>query len=66
LFDPFIVLEVVAIIKEALEAEGLKPHLMAQPLGYRDPDAGSFGWIDIPEFPYGKYFAKILKYNYLI
>ena len=40
-------------MKTALEAQGLKPHLMAQPLGFRTPDAGPYGWVDIPEFPYG-------------
>jgi hypothetical protein len=44
----------MGLMKEALKAEGLKPHLMAQPLGYRTPDGGHFGWIDIPEFPFGK------------
>jgi len=24
----------------------------AQPLGYRVPDGGSFGWVEIPEFPF--------------
>ena len=28
-------------------------HLMAQPLGYRTPDVGRYGWITLPEFPYG-------------
>ena len=28
-------------------------HLMAQPLGYRTPDAGDYGWATLPEYPYG-------------
>merc|ERR1711974_294312 len=39
-------------MKDALDKEGLHPFLMCQPLGYRDPDAGHFGWINLPEFPY--------------
>merc|ERR1719157_351051 len=35
-----------------MDKEGLYPVLMSQPLGYRDPDAGHFGWVDLPEFPY--------------
>ena len=27
--------------------------MMAQPLGYRTPDVGRYGWITLPEFPYG-------------
>jgi betaine-homocysteine S-methyltransferase len=52
LFDPFICLETVRMMKEALDAEGLTPFLMAQPLGFRTPDAGRYGWITLPEFPF--------------
>ena len=53
LFDPFICLETMHLMKEALDAEELKPFLMTQPLGLRTPDAGGYGWITLPEFPYG-------------
>merc|ERR1712115_125754 len=39
-------------MKVALDAFELGPYLMAQPLGYRVPDGGSFGWVEIPEFPF--------------
>ena len=39
-------------MKVALDAFELSPYLMAQPLGYRVPDGGSFGWVEIPEFPF--------------
>ena len=52
LFDPFICLEVLKSMKVALDAFELTPYLMAQPLGYRVPDGGSFGWVEIPEFPF--------------
>jgi len=52
LFDPFIMLDCMKIMKDAMDKEGLHPVLMCQPLGYRDPDAGHFGWVDLPEFPY--------------
>lgn len=52
LFDPFICLEVLRSMKTALDAFELTPYLMAQPLGYRVPDGGSFGWVDLPEFPF--------------
>ena len=52
LFDPFICLEVLKTMKVALDAFELGPYLMAQPLGYRVPDGGSFGWVEIPEFPF--------------
>jgi len=52
LFDPFICIEVLKKMKVALDAFELTPYLMAQPLGYRVPDGGSFGWVDVPEFPF--------------
>ena len=54
LFDPFLCLETVRQMKEALQAAGLSPHLMVQPNGFKSPDAGSYGWITLPEFPFGK------------
>jgi len=52
LFDPFATLEVMKTMKQALDVFGLKPYLMAQPNGYRCPDAGSFGWCEVDEFPF--------------
>ena len=54
LFDPFICLETVRQMKEALDLAGLSPHLMAQPLGFRTPDTGRYGRVTLPEFPFGK------------
>jgi betaine-homocysteine S-methyltransferase len=51
-FDPFVSLEALRRMKEGLEAAGLKPYLMAQPLAYHTPDAGKQGFIDLPEFPF--------------
>lgn len=55
-FDPFISLDAVQVMKDALEKENLlnKPtYLMCQPLGYYTPDASKQGFIDLPEFPFG-------------
>jgi hypothetical protein len=41
-------------MKEGLEAAQLKAHLMSQPLAYHTPDCGKQGFIDLPEFPFGK------------
>ena len=51
-FDPFVSLECLKLMKAGLEAEGLKPHLMVQPLAFHTPDAGKQGFIDLPEFPF--------------
>jgi len=52
LFDPFSTLDVMRDMKETLRLFNLKPYLMAQPNGYRCPDGGTFGWCQLPEFPF--------------
>ena len=42
-------------MKKALDAAGIQKHLMVQPLGYLTPDASKQGFIDLPEFPFGKF-----------
>jgi len=52
-FDPMVCLEGMRLMKEGLDAAGLKPFLMVQPLAFKTPDAGKQGFIDLPEFPFG-------------
>eukprot|EP00092_Neocalanus_flemingeri_P007860 GFUD01008486.1.p1 GENE.GFUD01008486.1~~GFUD01008486.1.p1 ORF type:complete len:377 (+),score=101.44 GFUD01008486.1:169-1299(+) len=52
LFDPFINLTVLKMMKERLDKEGLSTFLMSQPNGFRSPDGGRYGYCDLPEFPY--------------
>jgi len=52
LFDPSLLLETMADMKKSLELFNLNPFLMIQPLGYRVPDGGNYGWVNIPEFPF--------------
>ena len=63
LFGPFVMLDCMKLMKEGLDKAGLKPHLMCQPLGYRVPDAGHFGWINIPEFPYALEPRQITRFE---
>lgn len=51
-FDPFVCLEGMKKMKSALDAAGLSPHLMVQPLAFHTPDAHCQGFIDLPEFPF--------------
>lgn len=53
-FDPFVSLETLRKMKTALTNAGLNVHLIVQPLGFHTPDAGKQGFIDLPEFPFGK------------
>ena len=53
-FGPFVSLKTMQCMKDALVKDGLKVHLMVQPLGYVTPDATKQGFIDLPEFPFGK------------
>lgn len=52
-FDPFVTLEGLKTMKQALDAAGIKVHLIAQPLAFHTPDAQKQGFIDLPEFPFG-------------
>ncbi|XP_078345626.1 betaine--homocysteine S-methyltransferase 1-like isoform X2 [Oculina patagonica] len=52
LFGPDMCLQTIGVMKEALDKEGLKPHLMVQPVGYHTPDVGRRGHISLPEFPF--------------
>ena len=53
-FDPTTSMEALRLMKEALDKEGLHPHLMIQPVGYHTPDAGRTGFQSLPELPFGE------------
>ncbi|KAL9957819.1 hypothetical protein ACROYT_G034767 [Oculina patagonica] len=50
-FDPDQSLQTIGLMKEALDKEGLKPHLMVQPVCYHTPDTGIYGFQYLPENP---------------
>jgi len=51
-FDPQVSLQGMRLMKDALDAAGLHPHLAVQPLAFHTPDAHKQGFIDLPEFPF--------------
>merc|ERR1719410_1097943 len=51
------------LMKEALDKEGLSPFLMTQPLGFRTPDVGRYGWITLPEFPFAMEPRQITRWE---
>ena len=53
-FDPFMCLEGMRKMKDALTDASLSPFLMVQPLAFMTPDAKKQGFIDLPEFPFGE------------
>lgn len=64
-FDPNISLQTIGLMKEALDKEGLKVHLMTQPVGYHNPDAGRLGAAGLPEAPLGKFLFKMAAHFYI-
>jgi hypothetical protein len=44
-------------MKDALNKEGVKIHLMVQPVGYWTPDADAQGFTGLPECPFGMLFC---------
>lgn len=57
-FDPNMSLQTIGLMKEALDKEGLKRHLMMQPVGYHTPDAGKLGTGGLPEAPLSGYYVS--------
>ena len=54
-FDAEKTLKTIKLMKEALEREGFNnTYLMTQPLAYWTNDCNKQGFIDLPEFPFGK------------
>lgn len=62
-FDAETCLQTVKLMKEGLQAAKLKAHLMSQPLAFHTPDCGKQGFIDLPEFPFGK--TRVSLYYWL-
>lgn len=58
-FDLNMSLQTIGLMKVALEKEGLKCHLMTQPVGYHTSDAGTLGAGGLPEAPFGGYSVSI-------
>ncbi|XP_072166178.1 betaine--homocysteine S-methyltransferase 1-like [Diadema setosum] len=54
-FDPTIALETIGMMKEGLQAAGLKAHLIMQPGGFHTQELAGEppeGYMKLPEFPY--------------
>jgi betaine-homocysteine S-methyltransferase len=62
-FDPTTVLRAIKLMKEALDKNGLDVFLMSQPLAYWTPDCNKQGFIDLPEFPFGKFTWLQINYS---
>ncbi len=53
-FDPETCLRGMQLMVDACKKEGLNVHYIVQPLAFKTPDANAQGFIDLPEFPFGK------------
>ncbi|XP_004678496.1 PREDICTED: S-methylmethionine--homocysteine S-methyltransferase BHMT2 [Condylura cristata] len=51
-FGPSTSLKTMELMKEGLQAAGLKAHLMVQSLGFHTPDCNKGGFVDLPEYPF--------------
>lgn len=51
-FSPDISLQTIGLMKEALDKEGFKPHLMIQPVCYHTPECSRDGFAYLPETPF--------------
>ena len=64
-FDPMTCVKTVKMMKDAVEKAGLKAHYMVQPLAFHTPDCSCQGFIDLPEFPFGRvhYYTTIINHK---
>ena len=64
-FDPMTCVKTVKMMKDAVEKAGLKAHYMVQPLAFHTPDCNCQGFIDLPEFPFGRvhYYTTIINHK---
>lgn len=53
-FGPWTSLQTMKLMKEGLRDAGLQAHLMVQCLGFHTLDCGKGGFVDLPEYPFGK------------
>ena len=59
-FSADVSLQTISLMKEALDKEGLKPHLMIQPSCYHTPDYKRNGYL--PETPFGELAFPSMSY----
>ncbi|XP_063589730.1 betaine--homocysteine S-methyltransferase 1-like isoform X1 [Penaeus indicus] len=52
LFDPVMTFDTIRLMKEALDAQGLRPFLMTQPNGFFTEGADKTGYLGVPEYPF--------------
>lgn len=53
LFDPLMTIDTIRLMKEALDAQGLRPFLMTQPNGFFSTGTDRYGYLSCPEYPLG-------------
>ncbi|KAG5841191.1 betaine--homocysteine S-methyltransferase 1-like [Anguilla rostrata] len=61
--DPVCGVKTVKLMKEGLEAAGLKAHLMLQPLGFHTPECNHGGYLTLPEFPFALEARAITRWD---
>ena len=56
-------LQALSLMKEGLQAAGLKAHLIAQPVGFHTQDVGDhpLGYCALPEYPFGELFLRVRR-----
>ena len=60
-FDPETCLRGMQLMVDACKEAGLDVHYIVQPLAFKTPDTNAQGFIDLPEFPFGKFQTSNLR-----
>ncbi|XP_037787975.1 betaine--homocysteine S-methyltransferase 1-like [Penaeus monodon] len=63
LYDPIIIIDTIRLMKEALDAEGLRPFLMTQPNGFFTEGADKSGYLGVPEYPFAMESRTVTRFD---
>ncbi|XP_042880238.1 betaine--homocysteine S-methyltransferase 1-like [Penaeus japonicus] len=63
MFDPVMIIDTIRLMKEALDAEGLRPFLMTQPNGFFTEGADKAGYLGAPEYPFAMEARTVTRFD---
>ncbi|KAK7071311.1 hypothetical protein SK128_028295 [Halocaridina rubra] len=63
MFDPYMTIETIKAMKEALDGAGLRPYLMTQPNGFFTTGTGKEGYLACPEYPFAMEARVVTRFD---
>ncbi|XP_068234768.1 betaine--homocysteine S-methyltransferase 1-like isoform X2 [Palaemon carinicauda] len=63
LFDPYMTVDTIKVMKSALDEAGLKPFLLTQPNGFFTTGTGKEGYLSCPEYPFAMEARTVSRFD---